>query len=65
METEERIEPPQGKPPPTGNLPAYSEDGVDLTLIRWMLSLTYDERLNVLQDFVNSIASIRNESSTN
>lgn len=36
--------------------PLYSEDGTDLTLIRWMLSLTPEERLNVLQ---NNIASIR------
>jgi len=33
----------------------YSEDGVDLTMIRWMLSLTPAERLEVLQAAVNSI----------
>jgi hypothetical protein len=33
-----------------GEEPAYSEDGVDLTLIRWMLSLTPLERLQHLQD---------------
>jgi hypothetical protein len=27
----------------------YGEDGVDLTLIRWMLSLTPGERLDVAQ----------------
>ena len=32
-------------------LEAYSESGVDLTLIRWMLSLTPAERLQALQDF--------------
>jgi hypothetical protein len=37
----------------------YSEDGVDLTLIRWMLSLTPAERLQVLQQHVNSILRIR------
>ena len=37
----------------------YSEDGVDLTLIRWMLSLTPAERLQVLQRFVNSVENIR------
>jgi hypothetical protein len=36
-----------------------SEDGVDLTLIRWMLSLTPAERLDVLQRHVSSILSIR------
>ena len=39
----------------------YSEDGVDLTLIRWMLSLTPTERLDVLQDTVRSIARLKGE----
>ncbi|MFN8009336.1 MAG: hypothetical protein U0V70_20370 [Terriglobia bacterium] len=39
--------------------PAYSEDGVDLTLIRWMLSLTPAERLQVLQEQVKSILRLR------
>jgi len=38
---------------------AYSEDGVDLTLIRWMLSLTPAERLQVLQQYVDSVLNIR------
>ncbi|HSR68651.1 MAG TPA: hypothetical protein VLU25_11990 [Acidobacteriota bacterium] len=29
------------------------QDGVDVTLIRWMLTLTPTQRLQVLQDFVN------------
>jgi len=33
----------------------YSEDGVDLTLIRWMLTLTPAERIRVLEQRVNSI----------
>jgi hypothetical protein len=37
----------------------YSEDGVDLTLIRWMLSLTPGERLQVLQQHVNSMLKLR------
>ena len=37
----------------------YSEDGVDLTLIRWMLSLTPAERLQFLQRQVNRILAIR------
>src|SRR5262245_42439114 len=32
------------------SLPAYSEDGIDLTLIRWMLSLTPAKRLEGLQN---------------
>ena len=36
----------------------YSPDGVDLTLIRWMLSLTPAERLHVLQQSVESLLSL-------
>jgi len=39
--------------------PSQCPDGVDLTLIRWMLSLTPAERLDVLQQHVDSILSIR------
>jgi hypothetical protein len=37
----------------------YSEDGVDLTLIRWMLSMTPAERLQFLQRHANAIERIR------
>jgi len=37
----------------------YSEDGVDLTLIRWMLSLTPAERLQTLEGFLYSVSEIR------
>lgn len=37
----------------------YSEDGVDLTLIRWFLSLTPAERLAFHQDRINDILAIR------
>ena len=40
-------------------LPAYSEDGVDLTLIRWMLSMTPAERLRTLQQNIASIVRLR------
>jgi hypothetical protein len=49
----QRNEPAQHK------ISEYSADGVDLTLIRWMLSLTPMERLQVLQRFVNSVEEIR------
>ena len=39
--------------------PEHSDDGVDLTLIRWMLSLTPHERLAVLQDQVDSLLTLR------
>jgi hypothetical protein len=39
--------------------PDYSEDGVDLSLIRWTLSLTPEERLEFLSDRIEDILTIR------
>jgi hypothetical protein len=44
---------------PADESAGYSEDGVDLTLIRWMLSLTPAERLQFLQRHVNAILAVR------
>lgn len=41
--------------PPRRNGIHYAEDGVDVTLIRWMLSLTPTERLQVLQQNIQSL----------
>ena len=41
--------------------PTHSEDGVDLTLIRWMLSLTPAQRLQTLQQHVRSIMELRGD----
>jgi hypothetical protein len=48
-------------PPPLSgeSLPTHSEDGVDLTLISWMLSLTPLERMHVLQRTIRSIQRLR------
>ena len=45
--------------PADEELPTHSPDGVDLTLIRWMLSLTPAERLEVAQRYANSIWEAR------
>jgi len=45
----------EDQPPP----PDYSEDGIDLTLIRWMLSLTPAQRLDFLEQRANDILAIR------
>ena len=45
--------------PDPAPLPDYSEDGVDLSLIRWMLGLTPDERLEALQGFADSVGELR------
>ncbi|GAJ12456.1 unnamed protein product, partial [marine sediment metagenome] len=39
----------------------YSEDGVDLSLIRWMLSMTPTERLQMLQQNIRSIMRLRGD----
>jgi len=50
-----------GKPQDTPATASESDDGVDgdngvdVSLIRWMLSLTSDERLDVLQTFVDGV----------
>ena len=41
------------------SIKASGDDGVDLTLIRWMLSLSPDERLQVLQGSVQAIMRLR------
>ena len=42
-----------------GFLPDYSESGVDLSLIRWMLSLSPLERLQFLEERINDVREIR------
>lgn len=37
----------------------HSEDGVDLTLIRWMLRLTPTERLQAAQEMVDTVEALR------
>ena len=51
---------PEGLQPPGEERPArtYAPDGVDLTVIRWMLRLTPTERLAVLQDLVDTRALV-------
>ena len=39
--------------------PPLDDDGVDVTLIRWMLSLTPAERLRVLERHVNAVHRLR------
>jgi hypothetical protein len=39
---------------------APDDDGVDVSLIRWMLSLTPEQRLDALQGFVDSALALMN-----
>ena len=52
--------PLESEPVPLPSPSAESPDGVDLTLIRWTLSLTPLERLELLQDWVDGLAELRN-----
>lgn len=42
--------------------PIEPDEGVDVTLIRWMLSLSLEERLAVLQGFADSVAELTHDS---
>jgi hypothetical protein len=42
-----------------GYLPDYSESGVDLSLIRWMQSLSPLERLQFVEERINDVREIR------
>jgi hypothetical protein len=44
---------------PEATPPVYNEDGVDLTLIRWMLSLTPADRVATLQAHIDFVALAR------
>lgn len=52
-----------GKASSSEHDPIYGKDGVDLTLIRWMLSMTPTERLQVLQQNIRSIMRLRGDKS--
>lgn len=51
------VERPSAHPEPDGLSPF--DDGVDETLIRWMLSLTPTERLQWAQDMVDTVEALR------
>jgi hypothetical protein len=60
MSMESNNPPPSDTPTDAGAAkPSYSEDGVDLTLIRWMLSLTPAERLEVLRQHNQTMTILR------
>jgi len=47
MEAKERIEPQQ------------SDEGVDLTLVRWMLSMTPAERVRAIEEMARDLQELR------
>ena len=67
LEHMSRVDPEQRDTHETHDVPdldraeTHERDGVDVTLIRWMLSLTPEQRLRVLEDQVRSILRLRGE----
>jgi len=55
-----------GNPPAPGIEPdldgAFADDGVDLSLIRWMLRLSPTERLQAAQDLIDAAWALRTDS---
>ena len=43
---------------------AYSEDGVDISLIHWMLELSPLERLEAAQDMIDTVWMLREAAET-
>lgn len=58
METS-RSRPPPEAPELTEPPEAYSEDGVDVSLIHWMLELSPKERLAAAQDMIDTVWMFR------
>ena len=58
MPTDGPVEPrlPERALPPARA--THAPDGTDLTLIRWMLSLSHEERFEVLQSGARSLAQL-------
>ena len=52
------------EPSSPGITKTYTNDGVDLSLIRWMLSMTPTQRLQTLQKNIRSVMRLRGEKST-
>lgn len=53
------LRPSQASPEESIPVPETSPEGVDLSLIRWMLSLTPTQRLETLQGFIDSVEALR------
>jgi len=43
---------------------AYSEEGIDVSLIRWMLGLSPKERLDAAQDMIDTVWMLRESAET-
>ena len=55
------MSPGKGDDPVRMGEAAFDDDGVDLTLIDWMLALTPADRLAVLQGFARTLLELRHD----
>ncbi len=66
VSTAREIDSGLGNPPAPGIEPdldgAFADDGVDLSLIRWMLRLSPTERLQAAQDLIDAAWALRTDS---
>ena len=49
------------KPTDADGLPAFADDGTDLTVIRWMLAMLPEERLRWLQCHMQAVTTLRRD----
>ena len=57
--TEQPSDSPDSSVEATANEPAFAADGTDLTVIRWMLAMSPEERLRWLQTHMRGVAAFR------
>ena len=48
----------EAKQTDANGLPAFADDGTDLTVIRWMLAMLPEERLRWLQSHMQAVATL-------
>ncbi len=56
---EQRSDGPDSAAEATAPLPAFAADGTDLTVIRWMLAMSPEDRLRWLQTHMRGVADLR------
>jgi hypothetical protein len=52
---------PRPNDPQPSDAPPWGDDGVDVSLIRWLLAMTPAERLRALQGYVDSVLQLRGD----
>lgn len=61
MEQRPPLPAPTPAPPPRSREAEVADEGIDLSLVRWALSLTPQERLDTLQRNVDALTRLRDD----